>query len=617
MNDTWGWAGTAAAFLALPEAEWLAALSEHHQHLFGLPPAGTQTAAWREQHSVTVSALHACVAANPLAAGWGVIFEYEMPFEGGRRPDVVVLAGSSVVVLEFKSEATVSQASLDQSAAYARDLAEYHSESHGRVAGHVVVLPRVRQVTTVQGQPVAGVDEVAERLLAMASTGQIALDDWLEGSYDPLPTLVDAARRIFEEDDLPHVRRALSAGIPETLDVVSTVVDEARDTGTRHVVFLTGVPGAGKTLVGLRLVYERSGDGADATFLSGNGPLVQVLQDALKSTIFVRDLHKFILSYGVKQKVPPQHVVVFDEAQRAWDAEYMSYKGKADDSEPSLIVQAGDRIPDWAVLVGLVGQGQEIHCGEEGGMPLWNTALSAPNTHERWTIHCPPHLAASFPGHTVVTHAELDLNISLRSRTAERLHDWVAALLAGDLEHASSLAERITADGFPLYVSRDLDEVRAFIRERFAGEPTKTTGLLASSHAKNLEPLGIRNGFLATSRMNIAAWYNAGPDDPRSSCQLVQPVTEFGCQGLELDLPVLCWGGDVSWKNGAWSHSPVRRRFVLDDPVQVLTNAYRVLLTRGRDGLVIFVPADIDGDAATDALMHAGCRALPMAWPSL
>ena len=166
-------------------------------------------------------------------------------------------------------------------------------------------------------------------------------------------------------------------------------------------------------------------------------------------------------------------------------------------------------------------------------------------------------------------------------------------------------------------MSRDLDEVRAFIRERFAGEPTKTTGLLASSHAKNLEPLGIRNGFLATSRMNIAAWYNAGPDDPRSSCQLVQPVTEFGCQGLELDLPVLCWGGDVSWKNGAWSHSPVRRRFVLDDPVQVLTNAYRVLLTRGRDGLVIFVPADIDGDAATDALMHAGCRALPMAWPSL
>ena len=615
MSNAWGWAGTAQQFLATPPTEWLDKLRGHHDGLMGASPSASQVDAWRDEYRVMGDALTACVAARPAAAEWAVIFEYELPFEGGRRPDVVVLAGSSVVVLEFKSETLVSQASLDQAAAYARDLAEYHSESHEKVEGHLVVLPRVTTTVTLQGKPVAGSGEVSERLLTMASAGQISLDQWLAGSYSPLPSLIDAARRIFKEENLPHVRRALSAGIPETLDAVSRVVDEARDTGTRHIVFLTGVPGAGKTLVGLRLVYERSGEGADATFLSGNGPLVQVLQDALKSSVFVRDLHKFVQSYGIQGGVPSQHVVVFDEAQRAWDAEYMAYKGKADDSEPGLIVQAGDRIPDWAVLVGLVGEGQEIHCGEEGGMPLWDAALAPPNSTEEWVVHCPPHLAPAFDRHRVTTNPRLDLNISLRSRTAEFLHEWVAALLDGDIETAAQVGTQVVEEGFPLYVCRDLDEIREYVASRFDGEADKTTGLLASSHAKNLEDLGIRNGYMATSRMNIAAWYNAPPDDPRSGCQLIQPVTEFSCQGLELDLPIVCWGTDLLWATGAWAYKPTRRRFALTDPEQVLTNAYRVLLTRGRDGLVIYVPADAQLDGVASCLEAAGCTPLTASVP--
>ncbi len=615
MNESWGWAGTVEQFLAMPIADWLRSLAEHHERLLGMPPAQSQTDAWREEHPVLVAAFTECCRTDARASQWAVIFEYELPFEGGRRPDVVVLAGSSIVVLEFKSDHAASQAALDQSAAYARDLAEYHSESHDRVAGHLVVLPRVGVVASVQGQPAAGSAEVADGLGAMASDGQITLADWLDGAYAPLPSLVDAARRIFEDEDLPHVRRALSAGIPETLDAVSAVVDRARGTGGRHIVFLTGVPGAGKTLVGLRVVYERSGDGVDATFLSGNGPLVQVLQGALKSSVFVRDLHKFIQSYGVENKTPPQHVVVFDEAQRAWAAAYMSYKGKGPESEPSLIVQAGDRIPDWAVLVGLVGEGQEIHCGEEGGMPQWDVALRAPNTAREWIVHCPPHLATSFAGHRVVVDPTLDLTISLRSRTAIYLHQWVAALLEGDLDRAAELGRTVVTEGFPLYVSRDLDEIRRYVEDRFEAEPGKTTGLVASSHAKNLEQLGIRNGFMATNRMNVAAWYNAPPDDPRSGCQLTQPVTEFGCQGLELDLPVVCWGTDLVRADGAWQHTPTRRRFPLDNPVQVLTNAYRVLLTRGRDGLVVFVPQDPQLDETARVLQTSGCRAIVRASP--
>lgn len=336
MSNTWGWAGSASNLLSTPHEEWIAQLTAHHAGLLGASPSASQVAAWRDEHRVMARSLAACVAAKQTASDWAVIFEYELPFEGGRRPDVVLLAGSSVIVLEFKSEAVASQASIDQAAAYARDLAEYHSESHDRVEGHLVVLPRATTIVKLQGEPISSSDELPGLLVAMSSDGQISLETWLEGSYSPLPSLVDAARRIFKEEDLPHVRRALSAGIPETLDAVSSVVDQARNEGARHIVFLTGVPGAGKTLVGLRLVYERSGDGADATFLSGNGPLVQVLQDALKSSIFVRDLHKFVQSYGVQQKVPSQHVVVFDEAQRAWDAKYMDYKGKSAASEPDL-----------------------------------------------------------------------------------------------------------------------------------------------------------------------------------------------------------------------------------------------------------------------------------------
>lgn len=172
------------------------------------------------------------------------------------------------------------------------------------------------------------------------------------------------------------------------------------------------------------------------------------------------------------------------------------------------------------------------------------------------------------------------------------------------------IGQRVVDEGFPLYLSRDLDDIRAYVSDRFAGEEAKTTGLLASSHAKNLEALNIRNGYLATSRMNIAAWFNAPPDNSRSGCQLEQPVTEFGCQGLELDLPVVCWGTDLSWTDSGWNHTPTRRKFALTDPEQVLTNAYRVLLTRGRDGLVVFMPPSAELDSTAHALIAAGCGVL-------
>ncbi len=612
----WGWAGTIEQFLGAPDQRWLDDLSAHHAGLMGTRPAGSQVTAWRDEHGVVATALRAVCVAEPTATGWGVVFEYELPLEGGRRPDVVVLAGGTVVVIELKTAAEATPASADQVEAYARDLAEYHEASHGRPIKAVLVPTRATVPAALDEVSVADPVSLAGVLLDAATPGTIPLDAWLLAPYAPLPTLVAAARRIFQHEPLPHVKRALSAGIPEAVELLGHLAEQAADEGQRLLVFVAGVPGSGKTLAGLRLVYERSTRfGSAATFLSGNGPLVQVLQDALKSRAFVRDLHAFIKTYGIGGRLPKEHVIVFDEAQRAWDKAYMHHKRGVPHSEPELLIGIGEHLERWATLVGLVGDGQEIHSGEEAGMAQWADAARPPSATATWHVHCPPRLRDEFAGLPVHTHDHLDLTVSLRSRRAEHLHDWVAHLLRGSLALAARLAQRVQTEAFPLYLTRDLDEAEHYVRARYAGEPDRRYGLLASSQAKILTRYGVDNGWMATSRMNIAAWFNAPADDPASCCALTKVATEFGCQGLELDLPIVCWGEDVTWTGTAWVYRPVRRRYRQDDPVRILENVYRVLLTRGRDGLVVFLPDAGELDLTEHALLAAGVQPMPAELP--
>ena len=616
MAQGFGWAGAVGDFLSLTEPQFLASLDAHHQTLWNAGAAGSQKQAWRDEFAAMGNALRACAKASPAAAvEWSVIFEFEMPFEGGRRPDVVVLAGESLVVLEFKSASLPDQAAVDQVFAYARDLTDYHRASHDLFPYPIVVLTGAAPGWAVTWDNVVlTAPEGLDRYLFDAHRdGSVNLETWLRAPYDPLPSLIEAARRIFQHEPLPHVKRALAAGLPDTVDLLYRLTEEASERGERLIAFVTGVPGAGKTLVGLRLVYERSNEAGRATFLSGNGPLVAVLQDALRSRVFVRDLHAFIRTYGINKttEAPQEHVLVFDEAQRAWDRDYHRAQRQVNASEPDLLVQIGERVPGWSSLVGLVGDGQEIHSGEEAGLGQWRDAARSPNASYTWKVHCPPRLASSFAELPVQTHDRLDLKVSLRNRRAERFHDWVALLLAGQIPAASKRAFPIQADGFPMHLTRDLEDAKEHVRDRYAGQPTKRYGLLASSHAKGLDRLGVDNGYMATSRMNIAKWYNAPADDLRSCCALVQPVTEFGCQGLELDLPILCWGPDVLWRSGQWQLSPVRRKYKQTDPQQLLINTYRVLLTRGRDGVVIWIPPMSVLDETEHILLAAGVRVLP------
>lgn len=610
----WGWAGSVGEFLQLPRPVWMEALAAHHGGLLAQPPSRSQVQAWIDEHTVMAASLRDVCVAEPAARDWGVVFEYELPLEGGRRPDVVVLAGGAVVVLEFKQASMVHVSFVDQVEAYARDLTEYHAATHGRRAVPVLVLTGA--AAPVHDDHVAIVDpaSLAPTLLEFAVPGSIDLASWLHAEYAPLPMLVAAARRIFEHEPLPAVKRALSSSVPDAVDLLGRLAEEAAQNSERVLAFVAGVPGSGKTLAGLSLVYERVSKMSSATFLSGNGPLVEVLRDALQSKVFVRDLHAFIKTYGLSSKVPPEHVIVFDEAQRAWDEGYMHHKHGVARSEPDLLVDVGERLPGWATLVGLVGDGQEIHAGEEAGIGQWHDAVRPSRGRQRWRVHCPERLAATFTEVEVHAHDALDLTISLRSRRADHLHDWVAALLDGALATAARLADRIRAEGFPLYVTRSLDDARQYTWERYGSAPDARYGLLASSRTQSFLPrFGVDSSWPATKRVKLARWYNEPRGHPQSCCELQEVVTEFGCQGLELDLPIVCWGNDVTWTGTAWSIRPVRARYQLEDSDQLRRNAYRVLLTRGRDGLVVYVPPDPVLDHTENALLAAGMRPLPEA----
>jgi DUF2075 family protein len=313
----------------------------------------------------------------------------------------------------------------------------------------------------------------------------------------------------------------------------------------------------------------------------------------------------------MSRRVPDVNVIVFDEAQRAWDAEYMMHKKGHHESEPSLLVAIGDRVPDWCSLVGLVGDGQEIHAGEEGGIGQWAEAIRSRNAGS-WMVHCPTRMGKSFVGLPVVLDDRLDLTKSLRSRQAERLHDWVAALLDGDLRAAARLAQSIRIGAFPLYLTRDLEEAKSYVLGRYEDDPEARYGIIASSRTQSFLPkFGIDTSWPGTRRVKTARWYNQARGEAGSGCNFEEVVTEFACQGLEVDMPIVAWGNDLTWNGHEWAAKRPRGGYPLEDPEQLRRNAYRVLLTRGRDGLVVFVPDDPSLDSTELALLAAGVQPLP------
>lgn len=568
-----------------------------------------------------------------------MILEYQLPMEL-RRPDVVVLRDGSVVVIEIKSKGRIDLQDVDQVEAYARDLRCYHRACHWPSRHVYAVLMLMRYSGTVQrrnGVVICGPDQLSDLVETFESgdlLGIPSLEEFLdEGAYCPLPSLINAARELFATGDLRPIKRA-RAGTDPAVARISAIIHEAQQTKSRRLILLSGIPGAGKTLVGLRVVHSeylddlRSNDrSVPAVFLSGNGPLVQVLQYELRGAggggkAFVRDVKSYREKYMKNPAaIPPEHVVVSDEAQRAWDGDRMDdtcrdkpiLNHREGWGEPRYFIEFSDRKPDWSVIVALIGSGQEIHVGEESGIQQWADAVNLSSQKEHWTIHGPSHLISQLTTTAKTSvDANLTLDIEVRYHAARHLTDFVEKLLKlEDADRLTSLAETLAQEPYHLRISRDLDECKQYLRERYAEDSRARYGIVASSRDKDLHRFGIANDYQSTKRIKVGPWYAEDESSPLSCRHLDSVVTEFGCQGLELDAVLLAWGTDFIVQKGRWSNSKMTRyRGGVTNPFQLRLNAYRVLLTRGRDATIVFVPRLSELDETFEYFVNAGFQEL-------
>ena len=599
---------------------------------FALLP--TQRDAWVVQLRVLVASL------NGLSGS--LFLEFNIP-RMGRRIDAVVLVGPVVFVVEFKvGESAFDRAAMDQVWDYALDLKNFHEASHAASIVPILVateaaptaLPRsLRSDDDKVYRPVAvGADGLRAAMdEALATITGSAVDDhkWSRAPYHPTPTIIEAARSLYAQHSVEAIARfdAGAKNLRVTSLRIAELVDEAMKDGRKIICFVTGVPGAGKTLVGLNVATRHRREleqPTHAVFLSGNGPLVAVLREALtrdevvrrkaqgekvrKGKVgksfkaFIQNVHHFRDNALVETGPPIEHVVIFDEAQRAWNlhetASFMQRKKNRPgftQSEPEFLISCMDRHKDWAVIICLVGGGQEINRGE-AGIDAWLEAVNARFPH--WHMYISSKLVDSeyAAGKALAKVSQrhdahlddcLHLAVSMRSFRAENVSAFVKALLDCQMTQAQEAFAKLSAR-YPIAVTRDLNAAKQWVRAHARG--SERFGLVASSKAQRLKPHAI------DIRVDVdpVHWFLNDKEDTRSSYYLEDAATEFQVQGLELDWTCVTWDADLRFTGSEWSHHDFRgdrwTNINNADNRNFLKNAYRVLLTRARQGMVLFVP---------------------------
>lgn len=609
---------TVKNFLTENKADWLDKMKDQFAINSVLPLGQSQINAWEDCYKVLQSVLPSFESKHP---GFSVLFEYQLPYESGRRPDVILLSKEQVIILEFKMKNDVLQADLDQCTAYGRDIKEYHFESRDREVLTALVLTRTTGVMEHDAEVGTYIcsgdclENFLEHVVSSPSTS-CDMDVWAESSYEPLPTIVEAARKFMKNEPLPNIRRVNSTGIPDAIECLSSISKHAEKNHEHVIAFVTGVPGAGKTFLGLQYVYDVCQDNGlvNSVYLSGNGPLVEVLTDALKSKVFVKDLHSVINEFlAHKANDFQKNIIVFDEGQRAWDVKQMAEKNKSKtESEPDVMVRLCEERLDWCVLLILVGEGQEIYKGENSGIEQWNTALNKGKLN--WKLVCPDKLRPVFEDDQEIMDIEgassLDLTVSLRTHLAGDVSCFANSLIDGDVSKAKSYVPSIYKAGFSMFVTRDLQSAKDYCDSRYDGNLDKRYGLIASSKGRDLPKFGVDNSFYgAINRGRYGKWFNTPKGSGGSCCDLKGVVTEFGIQGLELDMPIVCWDRDMSWNGTGWDKFKNNEDKDSDDNVYRV-NSYRVLLTRGRDGFIIFIPPTSNLDKLYTMLKSLGIKEL-------
>jgi hypothetical protein len=599
----------------------------------------SQRFAWEEQIRILRDVL------LPYAADGKVYFEYAVP-RLGKRIDVIALIQSTLFILEFKVGAQeFARQARDQVWDYALDLKNFHESSHDKVLVPVLVATRAADCRVAPEKsaiddgvfrPILATEcrlpEVLQEVLLWTPKGQIRAEEWEGGRYKPTPTIIEAAMALYAGHGVAEISRsdAGAKNLNATSAAIENIINQCRSGGKKAICFVTGVPGAGKTLVGLNVATTHATKGElHSVFLSGNGPLVTVMQEALardqvsrakeegkqlrkteaKSRVkaFVQNVHHFRDEYLRDLGPPSDHIAVFDEAQRAWNREqtsaFMQRKKNHPgftQSEPEFLISCLDRHPDWAVVVCLVGGGQEINTGE-AGISEWVRAIR--QFFPAWEIHISPELRDSEYGteatlNEVAKHAslhpnpDLHLAVSMRSFRAENLSTLVKKLLDLDAAGAREMLLSIQ-DRYPIVLCRNLGRAKDWLRQQARG--SERYGLVVSSQAHRLRPHAIH----VKSPIDPVHWFLHDQDDVRSSFYLEDVATEFQVQGLELDWTCVVWDGDFRHTENAWEHFSFVgsrwQRIHAADRKAFQKNAYRVLLSRARQGMVIVVP---EGDPA-------------------
>lgn len=598
----------------------------------------TELYAWESQISILKEVL--------LGYNGRIFFEFSIP-RMGKRIDCLLIIKNIVFIIEFKvGEKIFLNHNIEQVWDYALDLKNFHEPSHHLLLVPILIATHAKssvfEIITTSHQdnlvnPIKtnskDFGRTLESILNFFSENE-GIDDeyYVNGSYSPTPSIIEAAISLYNNHNVENITRsdADAKNLSNTTNYISEIIEFAKNNNKKIICFVTGVPGAGKTLVGLKVAAKHldKEKGNTSVFLSGNKPLVDILQEALvrdkvyqerqkgnKLTkkgaresvkTFIQIIHHYRDEYLRDDKAPFDHVAIFDEAQRAWTKEqtvkFMQQKKGISNfqfSEPEFLISCLDRHQDWAVVICLVGGGQEINTGE-AGISEWLNAVK--NKFPEWETHISPNLFDSeyaaqsaidslAETNKIVYNDELHLSVSMRSYRAEHLSKLIKQILDIDNEAKATFLE--LKNKYPLIVTRDVNKAKNWLKEKARG--SERYGIVVSSQAYRLKPLAID----VKTPINHVNWFLDGKDDIRSSYFLEEVATEFQVQGLELDWSCVIWDGDLRFADDQWKsysfvgnkwqniHKEIRKKYLL--------NAYRVLLTRARQGMVIVIP---EGNAA-------------------
>lgn len=613
-----------------------------------------QIPVWKEEVALLRRLAKQLMLETEEARSWSFLLEFVLP-RWNTRPDVVLIAHDALFVLELKCGAkSFDSAAKRQTCGYALDLRDFHSESDNVPIVPMLIATNANESLfaseeTGSSGPLWGIECLRPRDLSdrVVRIWEKAHDPkakpidpvrWDAGTYRPTSNIIESAQRLYETHSVLEIKRAWAENLESTTDFLKQIIGRAQREHFKAICFVTGVPGAGKTLTGLQAVHTEDvhpDPGKSKVFLSGNGPLVKIIGQALRNNIkannpsltreeltqevgrFIQNVHHFLRDHLDRspEQIPEEQLVVFDEAQRAWDAEHIQRKwGRRwgipfNASEPELLMRIMSRHKDWCVIIALVGGGQEIYKGE-AGLSEWGRALT--QMPEGWVVYVSPDVlegGTSVAGQRlfedttlpknlrVLPEEKLHLKLSVRSLRALHLNDWVNHLLDGNPGAAKLALSRCA--GSPLFLTRKLEAAREWLREEWKTKRInehQRYGLIASSGAIRLRAYGLEVSRGFRNAFPFESWFLSPKDNVNSSYQLEVALTEFECQGLELDWVGVCWGGDlyVDEALAHWSHRKFRgaKWQRIHNPLeqQYLTNVYRVLLTRAREGMIIWVP---------------------------